>query len=156
MALYSSREALDLYLAGDPRVQRHVRGMPDDQVEGLLMRGQWAVDNVVGEAWERDPETGLRFPEDVLDTLTDGQRQAISNSCCAYVEWLVIVGTTVEAGDSVEAPGQLTTVRAPAEITPKLVGELAGYGLLKRTATASPSPPPAGHPWAEEAGCVEW
>jgi len=146
MATYATAEDLDAYLAANRVASRNLRG----DVEGFLERGERAVDLVVGAAWARDATTGLRLNPAAL---TDAQRSALARAVCAYVEWLLLVGAAVEAGDSVEAPAALAIVQPPARTPPKLLAELAGYGLLKRSATVVPDPPP---PIDEFAPCDTW
>jgi hypothetical protein len=147
VATYASTADLLDYVIDNRAAWRTLRNADDEQLERLVERGERAVDLVLGAAWPRDPATGLRLNP---TTLTQAQRDAVSRAVCAYVEWLVLVGAAVEAGDSVEAPATLAVLQPAARQPPKIVAELAGYGLLKRSATVQPDPaPPPGHPWYE-------
>lgn len=150
MATYAAADDLNAYLAADRSARRNLRGIDDDGIERMLQRGERAVDLVLGPTYPRDLVTGLKLDP---ATLTQAQRDALSRAVCAYVEWVLLVSTAVEAGDSIEAPVNLAIVQPAARQPPKMVAELAGYGLLKRSATVIPDPPV---PLDEFAPCQVW
>jgi hypothetical protein len=148
VATYASSDDLNAYLAGDRGALRALRGA---DVEALLERGERAVDLALGPShYTRDATTGL-----LLDpgTLTDAQRGALSRATCAYVEWLLLVGSEWAAGDSLETAGGVVLAAPPQRTPPKMLSELQGFGLLKRSATVLPPPPPVVD---EFAPCDPW
>ena len=145
MATYASANDLAAYVAANRAAQRSLRRIDPDRIETLLQRGERAVDGVVGPAWPRDSATGLRLNPAAL---TQAQRDAAARATCAFAEWVLTIGAEVEAGDAVERPSGVAFAQPPARQPPKLLSELAGYGLLRRTATVAADPePPPGHPW---------
>jgi hypothetical protein len=148
MATYATADDLRAYVDGDDGAERVLRRMEDDAIEGLLERGERAVDLALGpQHYTRDAATGL-----LLDpsTLTTPQQGALSRAVCAYGEWELLIGREFASGDSVEVPVAIAIASPPARQPPRMLAELAGFGLLRRSATVLPSPPPT------HAGCDGW
>lgn len=138
MATYATPGDLDAYLADDVGARRVLLSADDEAKERLLERGERAVDVALGPTHYTRTAAGL-----LLDptTLTAAQQGALSRATCAYVEWLLLVGSEFEAGDSLETPNGIAFVQPPQRTPPKVIAELAGYGLLRRSATVLPDPP---------------
>jgi hypothetical protein len=145
VATYATRDDLAAYIAANTLATRRLARLDDEEVEAMLERAERAVDLLLGPAWVRT-ESGLRIDPSLL---TDAQRAALTRATCAHSEWALIVGVGVELGDSVETPIGLATTQPVMRQPPKMLAELAGFGLLKRSATVAPDPaePPPGTPW---------
>jgi hypothetical protein len=137
VGVYTTSDEVRLYIQDNRSAVRALRNADDGTFERLIARAQHAVDLVVGGS-PADPSTGLRLDPAAL---TSAQATALARATAAWIEWAVIVGLATVAGDSVEAPSSLAVVQPAARYPPKVVSELAGYGLVKRSGTVIPPVP---------------
>src|SRR4051812_25054615 len=107
----------------------------DDAVERLLERAERDVDAVVGP-WPRFT-TGLKFDPAQLDVV---QRAALARATCAAAEFRLVIGEDALVGDEDYLPNEVTVLRRAATVSPKMLAELAGSGLVRRSVTARPDP----------------
>jgi hypothetical protein len=143
VGVYTTADAVRAYVQDNRAAVRALRGADDDALERLIATAQHAVDLVCGgEA--PDPSTGLRIDPAAL---TEAQATALARATAAWVEWALMIGLPVVAGDSIETPMNVAIATPAARQPPKMIFELAGYGLLRRSGTVQPDPEPVLPPW---------
>ena len=130
MATYATAAELDAYLLDTPEVS----APGGEATERLLQRAERQVDLVVGP-WPRF-SSGLKFDPALLDTT---QQAALSRACCAAAQFLLVVDAETLIGDDDYLPDGAVILRRAAKVSPKMVAELSGHGLLKYTGTALPT-----------------
>lgn len=138
MAVYATADDLAAYIVDNDEVKRPT----GDAAERLLERAQRDVDAVVGP-WPRF-SNGLKFDPTQLDVV---QADALNRATCAAAEFRLQLGEATLVGDDDYLPGDVAVLRRAAAVSPKLLAELAGSGLLKRTGTAGLSPDPVPSPY---------
>ena len=116
----------------------------DEVLLPLIERASVAIDNAVGAAWARSPDTGRRFNVDVL---TAPAAVALSRATCAAALFLLAQGgdDAIGADDRITGvPGGVSFAGAPAPRPPGPLAleELEGFGLLRRSGTVEAVPSP--------------
>lgn len=132
MALYATPAELEAYVADNPDAD-----FPDsaEVVERLLVRAEGVVDRAVGP-WPY-LSTGRRLDPASLDLV---QREALSRATCAAAEHLLVVDPGFLAGAEDYLPGQVSIAYRAMRNSPRVLEELAGHGLIRRSGTAAPDP----------------
>lgn len=127
MAVYATPEALTDYIASNEDAT-----LPGDPVavQRLLARAERQVDLVVGP-WPRF-SSGLKFDPALLDVT---QRAALSRATCAAAEHLLVVDASFLAGAEDFAPGEVSILYRAMRDAPRVLEELAGHGLVRRSGT---------------------
>jgi hypothetical protein len=133
MATYATAADLGLYVLDNPGV---VLPTDPDAVERLLERAERDVDAVLG-AWPLFA-SGLKIDPAQLDVV---QQAALARATCAAAEFRLVLGEEALVGDEDYLPSEVTILRRAANVSPKMLQELAGTGLVKRSGTALPDPP---------------
>ena len=137
MAIYATAADLAPYVADNPDVP-----MPDDDAaERLLERAEGDVDRVCGP-WPI-LSTGRKFDPPTLPVTS---RVALSRATCAAAEYRLMVGEGELVGDAEYLPAMLTLVRPAGRISPRMVEELSGFGLIIYSGTVAPDPEVDGYP----------
>jgi len=128
MAAYASRQELQDYLSGNPVAQ-----LPDEpEVERLLERAQRAVDRVLGR-WPL-LSTALKLDPGSLDLV---QRAALSRATCAACEHILSLDAEFWSGDDDYLPNEVSILRRAQRVSPRMMEELAGHGLIRRSGTVT-------------------
>jgi hypothetical protein len=127
MATYATAEQLQDYVADNKEA---VVPGDDEGVERLLARAERVVDSVLGP-WPY-LSTGRKLDPASLDL---AQREALARATCAAAEFELLVGPEWVAGGMEVMPAQLAVIRQPARVAPKVLQELAGFGLIRRSGT---------------------
>lgn len=134
MATYASDEQVRAYLSENPELE-----VPAD-LAPLIGHGERDVDRAIG-----GPPillaTGLRLDPTLLST---AQRGALSRAVGAAVEFrLMLDAETLTGADDFVPGGEVTLIRrASRPPGPRVLEELAGFGLVRRSGCALPDPPP--------------
>jgi len=135
MAVYAAASDLASYLAGIDSDLRPPTGAA--AVEALLTAAEQDVDRVCG-AYPKLP-TGLVFAPALL---TLPQQDALRRATCAAAEFRIASGDEV-IGASEFLSGNLQLAwRGPRPPGQRVLEELAGYGLIRRSGCAAPTPLP--------------
>jgi len=101
------------------------------------------------EAASRDLERVMGRQNVPVDLLLPEARGALQRACCAQALFRHAQGGDEMLGtdDGVASVGGIAfSMRQPARVSPLLVEELADHGLLARTSTVLPDPPPVRTP----------
>lgn len=136
MAVYASAADLAAYVADNPELP--LPAAPEAQ-ERLLARAERAVDLVLGP-WPRFAN-GRKLDPAALDTT---QRAALSRATCAAAEHLAMLDPAFWVGDDDFLPNEVSILRRAPRVSPRMLEELAGHGLLKRSGTVASSPTSVG------------
>ncbi|MEJ7568415.1 MAG: hypothetical protein WKF41_09130 [Gaiellaceae bacterium] len=125
MAYATPQELLEYLLDNDEVVA------PDAEAVGrLLGRAEGDVDRAVGP-WPV-LSTGRKFDPPALDLV---QRAALSRACCAACEFRLQLGESGLVGDDDYAPEGVQVIRRGGRTSPKMLEELSGSGLVRRSGT---------------------
>jgi hypothetical protein len=143
MALYASTADLEAYVADNPDAV--LSGDPEAQ-ERLLARAERTVDLALGP-WPF-LESGRKLDPETLDEV---QRAALSRATCAAAEHELIIGLSVLAGDADYAPSEVQIALPTLITSPRMLRELAGHNLVRRSGcVTTPPDPTTGSPgWPE-------
>jgi len=135
MAIYASANDLASYLAA---IDSDLRPPTSPAaVEQLLTAAEQDVDRVVG-AWPKLP-SGLALAPALL---TPAQQAAVTRATCAAAEFRLASGDEV-VGASEFLSGSLTLAwRGPRPPGQRVAEELSGFGLIRRSGCALPTPDP--------------
>ncbi len=146
MATYATAEQVLEYLADSDvelSVERDGAGelLPSPRLERLIAHAERDVDRAIGGP-PIPLATGLRLDP---TTLPAAQRAALSRAVGAAVEYRLSIDPEALVGADDFLPGGDLTVlrRASRPPGPRVLEELAGYGLVKRSGCALPDPPAA-------------
>lgn len=126
MAVYATEAELDSYLLDTPEVS----APGGEGSERLLARAEREVDRALGP-WPRFAN-GLKLDPAQLDTT---QRAALSRATCAAAEWLLLLDPATIAGDDDYLPDGAVILRRAQRVSPKMLAELAGHGLVRYSGT---------------------
>jgi hypothetical protein len=141
MAIYATSADLAAYLAAT----REDLPAPTDQgaLEALLIEAQQDVDVAVGPF----PKLASGLALDP-STLTAPQQAALRRATCAAAEFRL--DSEDESGATEFLAGPLTVGwRGSRPPGPKVIEALAGYGLIRHSGCAAPSPEPPPPPIVE-------
>ncbi|MEJ7893539.1 MAG: hypothetical protein WKF94_12965 [Solirubrobacteraceae bacterium] len=112
----------------------------DVEVERMIARAERDIDRLIGPHL-RDPITGLKLvPADLLT----GQASALARATAAQVEWRAVVGEETMIGrddgtNQLSVGGMSMDLGPPSRgPSPKVLDELAGWGLVVTQLIASP------------------
>lgn len=122
MPTYATATDLAAYCAGNPEVSAP-SGADGDR---LLERAERDVDRAVGP-WPLF-SSGRKFDP---PQLTAPQREALKRATCAAAEYRLQLGEAELVGGDEYLPAQLTPLRRAGRVSPKMLEELAGSGLVK-------------------------
>lgn len=138
MALYATQAALAAYVADNADV-----ALPGDEeaVQRLLERAERRVDLALGP-WPV-LSTGRKIDPASLDLV---QRSALERATCAAAEHELVVGVGFLVGEEDYLPGEVSILRQPLRTSPRMLEELAGHGLVKRSGTVATPPETAPGP----------
>lgn len=127
MAVYAVPEDLRVYTARNTAVD-----VPDDDaaVEVLLDEAQREVDRACGP-WPF-LSTGLKFDPPLLPVTG---REALRRATCAAAEWLLMLEPEERVGASDLLPAGLSITQRAGRVSPRMVEELAGHGLMLYSGT---------------------
>ena len=148
MGVYASREELAAYVADNSYA---VLPGDEESEERLLARAERTVDLALGP-WPFF-SNGRKLDPESLDVV---QREALSRATCAACEHELLVGLALLAGDSEYAPNNVTVIMPTLITPPRMLRELAGHGLVRRSGTVTTPPNPEtgepGWPVGQSAG----
>lgn len=108
----------------------------DADLEAMIETAELDVDRQLSARLERDPTTGRKL---TLANLSAVQVAALSRATAAAVEWRTLQGEDelAEADDGMTQAGGLRTGPQPRPPAPKMIEELAGFGLPWRSGLPS-------------------
>ncbi|HXH89703.1 MAG TPA: hypothetical protein VNI55_13985 [Gaiellaceae bacterium] len=111
--------------------------LPGDSVaqERLLREAERAVDRSLGP-WAL-LSTGLKIDPAALDLV---QRPALSRATCAAAEHIAMLDPAFWVGDDDFLPNEVSILRRAPRVSPKMIEQLAGQGLIRRSGTVATSP----------------
>jgi hypothetical protein len=135
MATYATIADFGLYVLDNTEVQLPTE---EDAVERLLERAERRVDQALGPY-------PLSFAGELKldpEALTAAQQAALARATCAAAEHELLVGLDFLAGGDDFLSGDVTVLRQPIRISPRMIEELTGTGLLRRSGCAAPEPSP--------------
>jgi hypothetical protein len=135
---YATEQDLEEYLLDAEGID-----VPEGEAaERLLARAEADVDLVLGPI-ARNATTGRKIDPATLTTI---QRAALSRATCAAAEWRLAMDEDdlVVQEDGIRAVAGITFAPMPRPPGPKVLEELADYGLVKRSGTVLPTPPEDG------------
>jgi hypothetical protein len=126
MAVYASQTDLAAWVEDNPYVM-----LPgeDEAVERLLQAAERAVDRAIGGT-TRDGPNGLRVDPDALD---EDAREALRRATCAAAEHLEMLGPEFWVAEDDFLPNEVTILRRAQRESPRMLEELAGHGLVRRS-----------------------
>jgi hypothetical protein len=129
MPSYATAEDLALYL------KRSTVVAPDsDDADAVLEDAERVVDRYAGVGWPW-LSTGRKFDPPSLPVYA---REALMRATCAAAEWLLAVDIDEAIGTTDYLPDQLRVERRAGRISPRMVEELAGSGLVLYSGTVTP------------------
>lgn len=126
MALYASESDLLDYLADSPELT----APGGEAAERLLERAEREVDRALGP-WPI-LSTGRKLDPALLDLV---QRAAVARATCAAAEHLLLLDPATLAGDDDYVPNEVTVLRRAQRVSPKMLAELSGHGLVRYSGT---------------------
>lgn len=133
MATYASSGDLEEYIAGNDDVV-----LPVD-VEALLEQAERDVDLAIGQNIAKLPSGLLLDPA----LLSASQREALARATCAAAEWRLLIDADDLTGGLSVIPSTVTLIGRPGRPPgPRVLEELAGHALIRRSGTVKPDPPP--------------
>jgi hypothetical protein len=131
--VYAQRDDLEEYLVPNDEIV-----LPDDAtVDAILARAEGDVDRAVGP-WPV-LSTGRKFDPALLDLV---QRATLTRATCASAEFRLQVEESALVGDDDYAPEGVQIIRRGSRVAPKMIEELAGSGLIRRSGTVVTPPEP--------------
>jgi len=127
MALYSTTQELADYVASN---EDATLPASPEATQRLLERAEGVVDRALGP-WPY-LSTGRKLDPAALDLV---QRAALSRATAAAAEHLLVVDASFLAGAEDFAPGEISVLYRAMRDAPRVLEELAGHGLVKRSGT---------------------
>lgn len=140
MSTYATRAEVEAYLSRSAYPEDPDPPLPPGaEGDELIRDGERDVDDEIGGG-PADLTTGLKLNPALL---TAAQRAALARAVGAAVEHRLLVDVEDRAAAGAYGPtDEVTELRPPAWIAPKILKELAGFGLLEDRWCASPTPEP--------------
>ncbi len=143
MPTYTTLEALEAYLNGDP--DGDLPTEDSGELEPLIDRAEKWIDAIIGGAPVEQPGAANATPTwryRRLDPslLTPPQREALSRATCACVQFELAAGLEVVSATGDFVSGDLAVLARPATTPPRVLAELSGWNLLAHSGCVKTPP----------------